>query len=137
MRRLLCYFLRAETARLNTLSAAATIAVSWRGNAIAEVRAGHRSLDSFGAARPVALSWANRHVKRSGHRRHQLRSRLAVVARLQSIRITETARLHLLDRRIHRRRHRTALKVARVNQHRPRAASLQHRRSKIVRSDNL
>src|SRR5580698_9674511 len=55
--------LRSESAGRNALAVAAPVAFATRGDAVTEIRAGHRTLDSFGAARSVALSGTDWHIE--------------------------------------------------------------------------
>src|ERR1700720_566757 len=87
------------------------------GHSIAKIGAGHCTLDSFRAPGAVPLSGPHRHVERTGRGGDQLAVGLTVIARLQTIRIAETARLHLRDRSIYARFDRTALEFPCVNQH--------------------
>src|SRR5208282_1465977 len=114
------HLLRSESAGRNPLPVAAAIAFSASRNAVAEIRARHRALDSLGSARAVALSRTCRHVKAASLRRVQFRVRLAHTR--QSVGIAKAARLYLLDRRIHRRLLRASPKISGMHQLRTRPA---------------
>src|SRR5579863_3789580 len=100
------HLLRSESARRYSLAVTASVAVAPARDAVAEVRTGHRALDSFSSARSIALSSACRHVECSGGSRVQFRSLLSRAP--QSIGIAEAPRLNFFDRCIYRRSLRAA-----------------------------
>ena len=91
------HLLRPESAGGDSGPTAAAVAFASGGDAIAEVGAGYRSLNSFCPARSVALSRTRRHVKRTSLRRVQLGALLA--RPFQTVGIAEASGLHLLHRR--------------------------------------
>ena len=126
------HLLGAESAGGYARSAAAAVAFASSGNAIAEVGAGDRAFNTFCAARSVALSGTDGHVKSARLRGIQLGSLLARA--LQAVGIAEASGLNFLHRGVHRWCNRTSRKISGMQQLRTRSAGshLDLRRSESI-----
>src|SRR5258708_35347624 len=114
------HLFRSKSSGGNSGAVAAPISLAAIRNAVAEVCAGYCALDAFCAARPIALTGSDRHVKSSGRGGIQLRALLARAG--QTIGIAKSSGLYFLHWSVNRGCLRTASEISRMHQLRARSA---------------
>src|SRR5271166_6260866 len=108
------HLLLPEASGRNALSIGAAVSIAARSDAVAEIRAGNRSFDSFGAARAIALSRTCRHVKRTSRGGVKLCALFA--SAFQSVGIAKASGLHFLHGGVDGRGLRASAEVSGVHQ---------------------